>query len=101
MPGRCAGCGKTGSASRMRRHIADCPDWAALYARSPDAALDPEAEYQRWSACDKEDERGARREQQIAQVLRRRAEGHERWRSRDILADDEEEDKSWPPDLRL
>jgi hypothetical protein len=101
MPGRCAGCGKTGSASKISRHIADCARWAELFGTSPDAALDAETEYQRWLEHDKEDERDQRRETHVLAVRQRREEGHERWRSRDILADDEEEDKTWPPDLRL
>jgi hypothetical protein len=33
-------------------HVESCPEFAALFRRDPEAALDPEAEYLRWGAED-------------------------------------------------
>jgi hypothetical protein len=59
---RCAGCGKTGQPRPLRTHVTECGDWLAL---PPARQLDPEAEYRRWQAEDREDERDARRERAI------------------------------------
>jgi hypothetical protein len=91
MPGRCAGCGETGSVPRVARHVFRCDKWAALFRHDPALALDPEAEYQRWLAEDKDDEREQRREVVAVQTETRRAAGLTRFRTRDILADEEDE----------
>ena len=65
MTGRCAGdgCGKTGPACKLRKHVVECEAWLAL---PPERQLDPEAEHLRWLEQDKDDERAARRERAIA-----------------------------------
>lgn len=60
--GRCAGCGKTGSSCKIDGHAMECPDWLELFRTEPDRALDAAAEYRRWKADDRADERDARRE---------------------------------------
>jgi hypothetical protein len=57
--GRCGGCGKTGTPKAIARHIVDCEPYQELYARNPTRALDPEAEYARWEAEDKQAARQA------------------------------------------
>lgn len=51
--GRCAGCGRTGDAKVVGRHLVACSRWAELYRSAPDKALDAEAEHRRWSAEDR------------------------------------------------
>lgn len=87
--GRCAGCGETSkSASEIREHTRYCPDYRALYARDPAAALDPEAEYQRWVSEDRGAERAGRREDAVAEADRRRAEQRDLLAVQDPLADE-------------
>lgn len=87
---RCAGCGKTDkSAQVIVEHIRYCPDYAALYARDPAAALDPVAEYRRWVAEDRADERVQHREDVIAVSEGRRDAQREMLSAPDILGDDE------------
>jgi hypothetical protein len=86
--GRCAGCGKTGSSNAISRHIIDCPDWQAVYARDPDKALDPVAAYEQWMTEGKQEARVERREALTAQeeVLHTAAEA--RWATpKDMLED--------------
>lgn len=68
--GRCAGCHKTGPPRPLRKHVVDCLDWLAL---PPARQLDPEKEYARWQAEDKDDERAARRERAISQTTAARS----------------------------
>lgn len=87
---RCGGCGKTDkSAAVIMEHIRYCPDYAALFARDPAAALDPVSEYQRWAAEDRADERAAHREDAIATADVRRDEQRSTLSAPDILEDDE------------
>jgi hypothetical protein len=87
---RCAGCGmRDKSAAAVREHIRYCPDYAALYARNPIAALEPVAEYRRWVAAERAGERAQHREDVIAVAEDRRAAQREMLSAPDILADDE------------
>ncbi len=80
--GRCAGCGKTGQAKPVRRHVAECPAWLAL---PPVRQLDPEAEYRRWQEQDRGDEHDRRRERAIEASTAARAAVSGRFaRSRDL-----------------
>lgn len=72
MPGRCAGCGRTGPESKINLHVIDCPDYLDLYARQPDKALTPVAEYTRYRTEDRNPE--ARAEQRSARLVVRFAE---------------------------
>jgi hypothetical protein len=83
--GRCSGCGRTGQPKPLARHVTECPDWLAL---PPDRQLDPEAEYRRWQAGDKDAERERRREQAIeANTAARAAVAGRFARSRDLDAE--------------
>lgn len=82
MTGRCAGCGKTGQPRPLVRHVVECPGWLAL---APERQLDPEAEYARWQAEDRDAERDARRERAIEASTAARAMVASRFaRSRDL-----------------
>jgi hypothetical protein len=73
----------------VNAHIADCPAWAALYAVSPDKALDAESEFRRWKEQDKDDERTERREAVTEQGELARIASLQRFQYRDILEDDD------------
>lgn len=45
--GRCAGCERTGPATKIAVHILSCPRYAALYRQDPARCLDPAGEYER------------------------------------------------------
>ena len=60
MPGRCEGCGKTGSPCKIRDHTLECEKWQALYAADPATALDPEASWRRWQDTGRSEERRER-----------------------------------------
>jgi hypothetical protein len=87
--GRCAGCGKTGSACHVSAHIIDCGDWLALYASDPARALDAEAEHERWKADDQQTERDVRREAKTEAGEAARTASLGRFRYVNPLGDDE------------
>jgi len=89
--GRCAGCGRTGSACRVNTHIAECPGWLELYRKDPSLALDAESEYKRWKDQDQAGERDARREHVMVTGEAARSASLARFRYRDILADSEDD----------
>jgi hypothetical protein len=71
-----------------REHTRYCPQFKDLYARDPDRALDPEAEFIRWRDNDRADFRAGRRDAAVTEVERRRAEQKARWATPpDILED--------------
>jgi hypothetical protein len=85
--GRCEGCGETGSASRISRHIQVCGKWLALYARDPALALSPEESARRWKGGGRASERAAYLLAVISDIEERRAAALERFQPADILAD--------------
>lgn len=86
--GRCAGCGKLGSACKIKDHCVQCPPWLLLFQRDPAAALDPAAEYIRWRDEDKATERTTRRELTVVTTDASRAASLARFATPpDILAD--------------
>lgn len=87
-PGRCAGCGKTGSACRIDRHSLECVLFQKLFAENPAAALSAVAEYARWAQRDKASGRLERRDAGLAVSRSARAVQAERFaRLPDILAE--------------
>ena len=51
---RCEGCGRVGSAKQIAGHVAECPDYAALYQADPSLpGLDPQVSYAAWRESDK------------------------------------------------
>lgn len=70
----------------MRSHVRQCEQWQALYASDPGRALDPVAEYQRWLAEDRDDERVTRREDAVADAQQRRAAQQDRFSHSQDLA---------------
>lgn len=86
--GRCAGCGKTGSACKVNGHILTCEKWLALYQSDPSKALDAAAEHIRWKAEDQANERTERREAIAVTGEAARAASLDRFKFRDILEDE-------------
>lgn len=87
--GRCAGCGKTGTARKIDVHTLDCEDFQVLHARSPAAALGAQAEYARWAGADKAQGRLDRRDTGLAVTRAARAVQAQRFaRLPDVLADE-------------
>lgn len=89
MQGRCSGCGETGPDKAIATHTVSCEVFAALYRLSPEQALSPEAEYMRWREQDKAAEQTARVAAKVSDTDARRAAMADRFRTRDILEDDE------------
>jgi hypothetical protein len=89
MTGRCDGCGKTGSACKVRTHILECAAWQALYAQDPAQARDPEAAYLAWTAEGERTEARAERKAVLAGLeVDKRAVADARWATpADILED--------------
>lgn len=91
--GRCAGCGKQGSACKVEQHLVSCEKYIALFKNHPERALLPEAEYERYKREDRSPEAKAEaKEQRLHATLvdedRRRASQEARWATpKDILAD--------------
>lgn len=89
--GRCAGCGRTGSAKKIRAHAMTCPQYTELFQSDPGRCLDPEAEHERYRTEDNTSEaRALRRHQRLtgsyAELERRQALQSARWRRpKDIL----------------
>lgn len=86
--GRCAGCGKRGPHRVIAAHTIGCPEFAALYRRSPVDALDPQTEWARWQASGEADaEKAAARQAQVGRTDDARGAMAERFRTRDPLED--------------
>jgi hypothetical protein len=60
-----------------------------LYRKSPEQALPPAAEYRRWREQDKAGEQSARVAAKVTSTDARRAVMADRFRTRDILGDEE------------
>lgn len=58
--GRCAGCERTGPASKITVHILGCAAYAVLYRQNPARCLDPVTEYERYRGSDNTSETHAR-----------------------------------------
>lgn len=85
MPGRCEGCGRTGSPCKIKTHAVECADYLAL--PFPDQ-LDPEASYARWVAEGKPAERQQRRQDLADREVVLRSAQDLRWATpKDILED--------------
>jgi hypothetical protein len=87
MNGRCAGCGEDGELRRVQAHVLKCERWAALFLTSPELALPPDKEYERWVSQDRQGERDQRRESLIADTDARKGREADRFRHRDPLED--------------
>lgn len=86
--GRCAGCGRTGSACKVNDHTAECSQWLALYAAEPAKALDAAAEYIRYrDSGARDDERAERREAVATAGEAARTASVQRFAFKDILED--------------
>jgi hypothetical protein len=85
--GRCEGCGRSDSASKIARHIQACDEWLKLYARDPALALSPEESARRWKGGGRASERAAYLLAVTSDIEERRAAALERFRPADILAD--------------
>jgi hypothetical protein len=85
--GRCAGCRRSGELKSIRWHVVICPEWARLYRDDPAAALDPEAEFERWRRADRPAERDADLQVRIADTEARRERSVARFRRTDPLED--------------
>jgi hypothetical protein len=82
--GRCAGCGRTGSLRKITQHMVSCSDFIDLFGRDPAKALDPEAEYDRYRAEERNAEarahqRGERLAVRFAEINRQQAASASRW----------------------
>ncbi len=67
--GRCSGCGEVNRSCKVvREHIRSCPDYRQLLSTAPEKALEPEAEYDRWAARDKTEERIERRDRLVGET---------------------------------
>lgn len=83
--GRCEGCGRTGSACKIRDHVIQCGDWLALPF---DHQLDPERSYRQWKAEGKQEARVEHKAELAGREIRLRAMADARWVApRDILED--------------
>jgi len=90
--GRCSGCGRTGSAARVKNHIISCQEYLALFRSRPAECRDPETEYQCFTAVSQDETSAERRDVRLRErfVEMARLQGIEaqRWRQpRDILED--------------
>lgn len=91
--GRCAGCGYSGSCTKVKMHVLVCPDFLAVFRENPERCLHPAAEYARFKAEDDTSEaRAERRDQRLrhrfAEMERLAAIQAARWqRPKDILED--------------
>lgn len=91
MSGRCAGCGQVDRDARVtEEHIRYCANFAAVYAEDPDKVLAPAAEFARWKADDRQDERDVRKEGVILVADQRRADQQARWATPPDILDDED-----------
>ncbi len=91
--GRCAGCGFSDSCTKVKGHILGCPEYLALFRKTPERCLDPAAEHARFKAEDDTSEaRAERRDQRLsdrfAEMDRLASIQAARWRQpKDILED--------------
>ncbi len=84
--GRCDGCGITGSTAKVIRHVLDCKQWHALYAKDSVLARDPETAYVAWLSGGRAVERESRKRAAIEQENEKRAAASRRFATpRDIL----------------
>lgn len=61
----------------------DCPEWLALFRDSPEDALAPSQEYERWAGAGKDT--AGRKDAAVADTTARREAMAERFTTRDIL----------------
>lgn len=89
--GRCAGCGYTNSSCKtVRAHVLSCPEYRKVWQTDRARALDPEAEWTRWTQEEgspeaKEAERDRTREWWREVNQRVSAQQESRWEPQDIL----------------
>ncbi len=90
--GRCSGCGRAGSVTKIATHIVDCPRYAELFATAPAKCLSPAAEAHLQRTRNTPELRAQRRDERLQ--VRFAALEHEvrvqttRWRTPpDLLAD--------------
>lgn len=91
--GRCSGCGRIDSCTKICQHIVTCPEYADLFSSAPHECLDPAADYQRHRAVtDTPDARARRRDDRLrerfADLDRRQAVSVTRWRTPPDILDD-------------
>lgn len=81
--GRCSGCGRTGSLCKIRLHVVACDEYIDLFARDPEAALDPHTDFvqhrRAQTAQARAIERGHRLEARFAEINRQQAASASRW----------------------
>jgi len=83
--GRCEGCGRTGSASKIREHVVQCGEWLSLPF---DYQLDPERSYRQWKAEGRQEEREGHKAELAGREVQLRAMADARWATpKDILED--------------
>lgn len=86
--GRCP-CGFTGPDGRVRAHSLSCPEFArACQDGLASVSSTVQLEYDRWAAGGRRQERAEGHAASVAETDARRAAMAERFRGRDILADD-------------
>lgn len=85
--GRCSGCGEAGSVRQVERHTPSCPDWLALHAADPAAALSPHEEYVRWKTSGQAADRAGRLAAAVSGIEGRRAAVAGRFSPPDLLDD--------------
>ncbi len=90
--GRCSGCGRVGSISKIATHIVSCPAYIELFQSTPARCLSPAAEAAHHRAADTPELRADRRDQRLtarfAKLDREVRVQADRWRTPpDLLAD--------------
>lgn len=89
--GRCAGCGRTESMRKISLHIVECGRYIDLYARHPERALAPVAEYDRYRRENtpeaRAEQRGQRLHARFAEINRQQAASVTRWTTPPDLLD--------------
>jgi hypothetical protein len=91
--GRCSGCGRIDSRTKIGQHVVTCTAYAELFSHSPDECLDPGADYLRYRATtDTPDARAQRRDDRLrgrfAELDRHQAVSVARWRTPPDILDD-------------
>jgi hypothetical protein len=83
--GRCEGCGRTGSASKISAHMLECPAWLSLpYDRQFDAGLS----YTQWKTGGRQEQREEHKAELADREVTLRAMADARWATpKDILED--------------
>jgi hypothetical protein len=83
--GRCEGCGRTGSSTKIYQHVVECELFLKL---PPGQMLDPLTSYANWQAEGKKAHRTERKQDLTTQEVVLRAAADARWATpRDILED--------------